>query len=122
MNWFLTGRVPKCSRFANVCKPCSSHFCKNVSSTSPNEFVPVYKFPYIRAAGLLNRLKFYQAAATAVSVPASVVLYNAGFVNVDTLTAVWTIGKLRAQGFSTIIHILRFQDDFVGIVFYKSHR
>lgn len=88
MNLCLMNRIT-CRKFQNVCKVGFYNFSRNVSG----EYVTIYKFPYIRVASLVNRLKIYQTAATVVSIPGSVVLYQNGLLNIDAVLTCWIFGK-----------------------------
>lgn len=69
-----------------------SYYCTNVSN-SKSSFIPIYKFPYIRAAGLVNRLKVYQSGLTLVSIPGSIMLCNLGLISADSVITTFVLGK-----------------------------
>lgn len=95
MNWIVTGRALKCSRFTNVCRFNLINYSKPASLPKSDYFVPIYNFPHVKIAGLLNRLKVYQTVATVVSVPGGIILNNAGFLNFDIIATAWIVGKIE---------------------------
>lgn len=57
------------------------------------DFIPVYKFPYIRPFSIINRLKVYQTALTAVSVPAAICLNQLNQISSDAVEFTAALGK-----------------------------
>lgn len=74
------------------------------TKTENNEYIPIYKFPYIRMFSLVNRLKFFQTALTGVAVPTSIVCHQFNVVDFDgvlfTAALGWFILILYLNKFS----------------------
>ncbi len=51
------------------------------------KFVPIYRFPYIRGARILARLKLYQTGLTVIGIPAISYLYSTGQLGLDSVFA-----------------------------------
>lgn len=62
------------------------------TKTALKEYVPVYKFPYVRACGIINQLKFYQTTLTTTAIPSSLILNNYGFINNEVVLLTCAIG------------------------------
>jgi hypothetical protein len=62
----------------------SCQLIKQLSNIKQSDFRTVYKFPYVRGVGLINRLKLYQTALTSVTVPGVTVLNQLGVTSSDS--------------------------------------
>jgi hypothetical protein len=54
----------------------------------------LYRFPYIRVGGFVNKLKKYFTVMTAAGVPTSAVLKFMDVISIDTMTAFIVLGML----------------------------
>lgn len=66
-------------------------YCTKKSSEN---FIPVYKFPYIRVAGVVNRLKFYQTTLTAISVPTAFILGACNLISGESFLITAAYGEI----------------------------
>lgn len=62
------------------------------SINSAEDYVTVYKFPYIIPLSMVNRMKYYQTVLTATSLPFSLVLYKLNILDAEILKLVASIG------------------------------
>lgn len=58
-----------------------------------NEYITIYKFPYIRQLSLINRLKYYQTIATTISTPGAMILSNLDYIRFGDFEVVAYTGK-----------------------------
>lgn len=65
----------------------------STSDPIQEDFITVYKFPYIISASLVNRLKFYHSVLTVTSVPTSVLLSKMSFMDMETVQLLATTGS-----------------------------
>lgn len=61
--------------------------------TDVNNFIPIYKFPYIRIFSVINKLKLYQTVITAAAVPSAILLTATNVVAPDAVLVTCGIGK-----------------------------
>nr|CAI5818135.1 unnamed protein product [Callosobruchus analis]CAI5820076.1 unnamed protein product [Callosobruchus analis] len=82
-------------------------------------FIPVYKFPYIRPLALVNRLSLYQIAATITSLPVAVLLnYN----QIIGPGEVQLIAGLGITGCVTLLTAGFFTQKFIGFIYYNEEK
>ncbi|KAJ8929803.1 hypothetical protein NQ314_017400 [Rhamnusium bicolor] len=96
------------SLFANNCK-------QNENRTE--NFVPVYKFPYIRQFSLINRLKIYQTVLTVTSVPATVILNYLDYASSDLAEFAAALGT---SGCLTLYGLGYLTTKFIGFIYYDE--
>lgn len=88
--------VTKLPIYSSFIKPltCLSTTKKYFSSDNKyNQYVPVYKFPYIRIISVINRLKLYQTFFTLAAIPTSASLAEAHIVPTETVWFAGSLGK-----------------------------
>lgn len=61
---------------------------------SGEHFIPVYKFPYIRIAGVINRLKRYQTNFTAISIPTAFILSACNLISAESVLITAIYGEI----------------------------
>ncbi|GFT87940.1 transmembrane protein 186 [Trichonephila clavipes] len=76
-------------------------------------WIKIYYFPYIRIAAVLNRLKLYQTAFTVANFPLSVIMYNNGLME---LQSVQIVSGCAALACGTLYFITSFFRRLVGII------
>lgn len=83
---------------------------QNVMDTSmtSKDYRVLYRFPYIRVGGIVNKLKKHLTVVTAAGVPTSALLKLMDFISIDTMTAFITLGGVSCCALYS-----------VGIIFYK---
>lgn len=87
---------------------------KFLSTTKQNDYKPVYKFPYIRGIGLINRLKLYHTVLTTAAIPTTTILNQLNIISYDQIliTAIVSLGGIvPLYGFGY------FSNKLVGIVY-----
>jgi hypothetical protein len=92
----------------------SCRLIKQLSNIKQSDFRTVYKFPYVRGVGLINRLKLYQTALTSVTVPGVTVLNQLGVTSSDSVLFTGIIGLL---GIIPLYILGYFSNRLVGIVY-----
>lgn len=70
-------------------------------------FITIYKFPYIRPMSMINRMKFYQTALTGVFIPLYGLLYTVNIVGDEMVQLIATFG--RSIDFYYHIQLINFQ-------------
>lgn len=67
----------------------------NYSTTnSAEDYVTLYKFPYIVPLSMINRLKYYHTVLTATTLPFSALLYELNITDAEILKTVASISML----------------------------
>lgn len=56
-------------------------------------FVPIYKFPYIRVCSIINRLKLYQTFLTITTIPGTKILSDMNIIENDIAIPSLVFGK-----------------------------
>lgn len=64
---------------------------------SAEDFVTIYKLPYIVPLSMINRLKYYHTVLTATALPISTLLYELNVTDVEILQIVASIGMLATK-------------------------
>lgn len=67
--------------------------CKQDENIRGN-FIPIYKFPYIIPFSIINRLKLYQTALTAVSLPVAICLNQLNHISSSAVQFTAALGKI----------------------------
>ncbi|XP_017786894.1 PREDICTED: transmembrane protein 186 [Nicrophorus vespilloides] len=86
----------------------------NFCSKPNNDFVPVYFFPFIKTFSIVNRIKYYQSAATAGGIPLSVILNQASVITLDQTIATVFVGISGCMVLHTFGLMTK---NFVGIMY-----
>lgn len=74
----------------------------------------MYRFPYIRGVGIINRLKVYQTALSGFAIPITAVLHEANVINSDIVLA--TLG-LSLSGCMFFYSLGTFTNKLIGNVY-----
>lgn len=126
----LLNRLLKCHGAKNITpryfSATSTMLCNakreesEVKGQNTQEFTTIYKFPYIRAIGIVNRLKIFQGAATAVAIPASLMLSNLGIIDSEVVMAFSILGITCCVTFFSFGYLT---ERFIGFIYVdKSER
>lgn len=67
---------------------------KYSTSNTTEEYETIYKFPYIRALSIFNRLKLFQTSLTCALFPFSGLLYSVNAVGIDVVKTIGIVGRL----------------------------
>lgn len=76
-------------------KVCRTNLATNDSGNVKSDYIPIYKFQYIHIAAIINRLKLYQTALTAVTIPGSIVLSNFDMISFNNVINCAAVGKVE---------------------------
>lgn len=66
---------------------------KCLSVSSAEDYVTLYKFPYIIPLSMINQMKHYHTVLTAAALPFSSLLYGLNIFDGDTVKLVASIGR-----------------------------
>lgn len=93
---FRQSTLPKllqCCRIANV-HFCRKQYCHRSEDVQKLDYKIFYRFPHIRLARFLSRLKIYQTGATVIAIPPAVYCYSIGLVGIESCVAAACLSTL----------------------------
>ncbi|KAL3272864.1 hypothetical protein HHI36_014325 [Cryptolaemus montrouzieri] len=114
---FVSAYRRRCSTGQNKIE--TSKEITNQSVTASNNYVTVYKFPYIRHVAAFNKLKIYQSILAPLGFSTSLFLVEQGVVGSEIVSTVASLGislciLLFGLGVLT--------DKFIGFVYYDEKK
>ncbi|CAH1986415.1 unnamed protein product [Acanthoscelides obtectus] len=83
------------------------------------DFVPVYKFPYVRPLAVVNKLALYQTVLTATSIPVALLLKYTGIIGAPEVQLIAALGLTAC---TTLLTAGYFTQKFIGFIYYNEEK
>ncbi|XP_018563872.1 transmembrane protein 186 [Anoplophora glabripennis] len=100
------------------CVSLFSGNCKKNEKIQGN-FIPVYKFPYILPFSMINRLKVYQTALTAISIPVTVCLNQLDQISSGAVQFTVALGFSGCLALYSLGYLTQ---NFIGYIYYNEEK